>query len=650
MVALEQVVDAFSPLRDYLRNPPPLLPTEPPEDPPVVVEYPRVKFAGVMAKVEADCRRKLLGGLAELFKGANQDRRLTGLTRLDNETNALSAVLAHYLAVRSGEATQLELEEALERSASSYVPRHLRSAATLARRAKRPAVMLPGLAEAVSGTIYFRSSQVVDAAEDALVRQFVLPWGTLPGETAAEERSYVLWRMAIRLSLATAFVRSIAYDEVWGPVANPEPGRKILLSMGIYGTGGYWLSKLVPRLAVELSLHETFDALRAALRVPETAWLGEYVALGDDRRAASYDVAMKLLSLPREAQAWRNQHLERERDVAKRGQLFPFRFPTIPGDLWNRSSKAARPPSPPEDEKEDKLPQGPDQMHARPQATERIKLAIELWEQYVGRAEFKPDLLAHVITAGSLRNGGAHPPHKTHRNGAMFDTTIGIGHAKAQRGFTMADAVEIAGNEGVVTELLMEEMLNKELFPLNEPPEEIGDNQRFAGVLLGKPRPVFRYPKSEVKTNLVGVAVPCQELGTRYTQCLLLTFPSQILFASWEMLSEAKRSLIARIQDCLEVAQDEDPGSDDEKVLRYILDRLGPPPSEDFPPNGHDRELFPLADHYNHWHVSYDAAEVEREKDEAKNRAVEWIRAKGSILVWSSVLADQVLRDPYESP
>ncbi|HWO20383.1 MAG TPA: hypothetical protein VNO30_16555 [Kofleriaceae bacterium] len=614
----------------------------------------------MLGKLEGESRRKFLIQVAQEFAKAHASRRAQGLARVASDTERLRAALDAFVRIEEGEAIQRELEEAAGRG-NLWVPSWIK----ISDREKRyasSAVALPKFGEALIGTIYEAAARDLDAAEE----QLVLGVTTLSvhGSDADEaRRGYVNFRQAMRMALATTFVRSVAYDEVWGPVANPPPGRKLHFPRGIYGTAGYRLSQIIPTLADDLV--RSYEPLRSELNAEANDWIRSYVSVGGRGGVTAYNVEEQLTALSREVRIWQDQH--RDAASSQRGESFPFQFPRIPFHVIAGGS-ATSPggttpveprddPPPAEDESsehetgattgEEKESEGPDHMHARPEAVERIQLVIRLWNQYRGLLQLPG--FEHEITAGSLLYGGAHPPHQTHRNGAMFDTVLrGIGVAVCERHLvleTSDDELEVEESAPPILPPIKGqiEQLQRELYWLQEPDSESSGFSMWSSDTkpLEESCLEYHFPPSLVARPHQHEAIMYQELGVRYTQCVLLSFPSQVLFASWKMLRDAKLGLMDAVAKQSESTRVEEA----RKALAWIKKELGSRPPQVKPvrlkddnyAEGSHENLFPRADHANHWHVSYDAAELEKE-NAARDHALEWVRNHGAELIFRSLL------------
>ena len=109
----------------------------------------------------------------------------------------------------------------------------------------------------------------------------------------------------------------------------------------------------------------------------------------------------------------------------------------------------------------------------------------------------------------------------------------------------------------------------------------------------------------------------------RITQCILLSFPSQVILQDWRTLRDATNDLIDRFEK-LEASAAEDA---DKSAIRHILQWLGKrEPTEEPPPPGHGRLLPGVPKHHDHWHVSYHPSDVEAPPD-GREAALLWIEA-----------------------
>jgi hypothetical protein len=633
---------------------------DPVPGPEMLLLRPPTEVAELLRALEEEVRaRHLLPTLATLFTRADGARRRKGREQVYADLERLRAALEAWLSVDAEAALAAAFAPHPAREGEAEVPppwiadraaqARVRELEAVARRAV-DSDALPPLAPALNKTVFRSSAAAVDKAEKRLLPAIRRLGALSSAEDAAQTLAeYALWRRAVRVALATALVRAIAYDEVWGPRVTPAPpGHKVPFDQGIYGTLGWELSLRVPVLAQQIRDLPAYVRLREVLAGEDAAWVRPYVRVGGGQNASAYEVDARLVSIGGQAQAWRTGGDGCA--TADRGKRFPSEFPPIPG------SGAG--------------PAGPDHMFARPNAVRRIRLVSDVWDEVRARLGVEEDRLKQVITAGSLRFGGAHPPHKTHRNGAMFDIDLaGLPNSVCEDNLPIrvsapvvrrasesprAAAVQEGADEyGAVARVrdvadLTPERLLHRLFPLDdsgEPrPQRPNGEEAEEQVCLE-----YGFPPSMREKTARG-EIALEEVGVRYVQAALLTFPSQVLFASWHMLRDAKTSLIAEVDRRLAEARGDDPEGEDARGLAAVrrLLRSVPPRTR---PKGSFEELVPDLAHFDHWHLSYLPDDVDGPTNDARELALGWVAGYGHELVFASAFpAPQAYEAPAPEP
>ncbi|HXQ32881.1 MAG TPA: hypothetical protein VN843_02545, partial [Anaerolineales bacterium] len=200
---------------------------------------------------------------------------------------------------------------------------------------------------------------------------------------------------------------------------------------------------------------------------------------------------------------------------------------------------------------------------------------------------------------GSLQHGGAHPPHTTHRKGAEFDIVV--------RGLLV---LECKGKSQVA---------EGELF--------LGEDALFTDDDEGEELVSFCtkwvYPSRRLTWDDNGKEkeISVEAVAQKLTQCMLLTFPSQILLASWDTLRDAYNQLVERLKQ-LEAKQNSD---EDKQAVAHLLEFLDPPAPNIKPEKPH-RMLAPDDKHEDHWHLTYQPSELEHPPD-GRDQALSWVDA-----------------------
>jgi hypothetical protein len=533
------------------------------------------------------------------------ERRQKALVELEAELAQLRSGLAAYLAAELDE-TGLDAVFAELQGGRRTTGAGARAWGIALAGNAFPTAAPRGLLGAAVGELTRFEAQLAPAAS-----QLALTTRTWRVEARA---IYSLWFGLARVCLAVAVLDGLPYCEIWE---------------GVYGNGGWLLAEKLSSLVDEVRRSRAFQALVASRA--EQRWIERYATLGETASVAiSFPLAQTLVRLEAEPALWRDYCRRNACRADERGRAHPFTFAEIPPELHAYPGLQGM---------------KPDHMYALPAAQERVQRTKRLWDELlcpqIVALEGKPPFFR--INAGSLEHGGAHPPHTAHRNGAMFD--LGLGQPGQFPIPVCPDQAAIYGGEPEVSGQQEAELTPGEsdivkllkrlagrLFVLLEP-EETGELPEGVRLLTKFCSGEFRFPRGGVATK-AGRVIPWQTIAVRYTQTMLLTFPSQILFASWTVLREARADLLMRVEQViLGRAQEGVPADDDEgRALAFLRERFTPAPPRQRPVervwgSRPQTRLLVAEDHADHWHVSYDPLDLER-ADEERELAFAWLENK----------------------
>lgn len=571
---------------------------------------PAVRFGMKIEALRAALERDLLRAVAQKLAGTSA-RRTELLAAVEHDIDILVRAIRRWLdvdfegpTVRLFRPLRIELDPRL-RGAQN---RRRAAAAKTVVEAVRILAELKGLLDETPrledlerGTVFARWPKQVDAFEQALspgVTAFAFLSERLAEDTAQD---LVGWLQLVRLGAAVAVVRAVAFRRVWGPV--PGLSEKAEFRDGLYGTLGYTLAERAAELAAGVAEHPLFESLRE--REPYYPWMARYVTFSGDPQGVQYPIGREIGAVAAESTAWR-LHCHREGCTQQdKGLVWPFEFTPLTGEEHGDRSLAGK---------------QPDHMYARPAATLRVLQARHNWRFVHRLMKLPDDTLQFKVNAASLRWGGAHPPHRTHRDGAMFDLDLTVPGNESLDPVCMRKAAVIFGEpviEGQPREesiLVQMKRLLASIFTLMEPtPDE-------------DPTDVLEFCASDflyAKERRVAGQKP-EVIARRYTQCMLLTFPSQVLFASWVVLRDAWNGLFDRVNE-LVAANDRALGDEGKAALAKLRSFFDTPAPGPKPSKSHfKRLLYPRDDHDDHWHVSYNPDDLEDDKFE-RAKTLLWI-------------------------
>lgn len=472
------------------------------------------------------------------------------------------------------------------------------------------------LVSQLGGELYRPFARLVAAVERNLAPEIILAFES---ERLIEEArdQFIIWSRLVRYCLAAVILGSLDYKKAWGTAKVYCKKGEDVKWTGIYGTGGYRLSEHISTIATDIQTLPAYDQLKRDLETYPR--LSVFVSFSDSIAGPTqFPLGKWLTRSAFEPKIWRecrpcHSRVDPSAGLRKRaagdetcgpndqGQLFPFEFQRIARDLVNPwvDPKSLRPD----------VPDNADHMFARSLAQARLRIVKNHWEVF--RTQLKPDLsvdsaserdpkfrdLELRLTAGSLQYGGAHPPHSSHRRGAEFDIVV--------RGLLSLECKSKGRVE--VAEMLLGEGV---LFTLDD-----------EGEILVSFCNKWVYPSRRITWNNNGSVkdIPVSAVALKLTQCMLLTFPSQILLASWDTLRDAYNNLASRLKDVGAKQESEE----DKKAVAHLLEYLRPPAPKDRPEKP-CRMLTPEDNHYDHWHLTYLPSELENPPD-GREQALRWI-------------------------
>lgn len=483
-----------------------------------------------------------------------------------------------------------------------------------------------------SGTLYRAIARGVDAAERRLMPKMPQVTFEIETKTGQAREEFLVWFRLVRACVAVSVLDAIPYQTVWGQTFTRQCGRtRVYEPEGIYGDAGYWLASQIFEMAASLRMLPEYQGLGAAAN--DHPWLVTYASFSSSASDASqYPLAQKVDSLAFDPLVWRDHCKLVGCPIPAQGQLYPFEFPPIDPDVVNDES----------------LSGVQDHMYARVPAQRMIRRARYHWDYY--RTQVKPELkvagatekqiaadgfkqLDLRLTAGTLRFGGAHPPHGAHRNGAMFDVVVRAVlplHCPGQQEISEEDDVrqamsdsQGAGGGTRTIPVRIEGASGAPAAPASAAAPTLFWNGPYASTeyFIRSRCKQWDYPKRRFTWKKDGSGeIAIEELGVRITQCFLLTFPSQIILADWRTLRDATNRLIIRMGELAE-RQTDDEGK---RAVAHIIKWLGEPAVAAAPDGPWRGRLSLLPGHHHHWHVSYPPAELEAPSDD-REPALAWI-------------------------
>jgi hypothetical protein len=402
----------------------------------------------------------------------------------------------------------------------------------------------PALPSVGGGRIFGAWTKSLEAAEKALAGPLLqAPSG---GADLWRIQEALAWTRLVRLSFAVAMEIALDHEAVWSLVD---------------GDAGWWLSQDRERriaALVSLPLFQELEALRAA---------GGFLdALGLLRVIPSAGDLQRLVPA---AAAWRRACSEEPCAVHHLGTLHPWTFPRMPSPQLAPSAQAP-------------------QFFARPPAQARLRLLKDLWEER-RRLLVRDGVVTHAsefefaVSAGSLAHGGKHPPHQEHRNGAQFDVFLKSLPALEKRDTGALIAIPSHPSEmSSDDESDMPEPDGADLEDAEPPPVQ---------------RPVewrFRADRRERERTEVALA---------FTECVYLTFPFSVIYASAFVTQFARARLLDRLD---RLGASADPAGPLRDAVARIRERVAAAIPDPYRGQDEDRQRAIREGHKDHWHLSYD--------------------------------------------
>jgi hypothetical protein len=505
-----------------------------------------------------------------------------------------------------------------------------------------------GLGPIVRGTLLGPIARGVDAAELEIFSRVLVPTFVIELQRLldAARDELVIWFRLVRSCLAVALLDGLPYAAIWGDAYKTACRRVQVGDRGIYGEAGYWLAMEVLKMAMDIELSPVWEQLMAV--ATGDSWLAEFASFSPSLAAPSqYPLVRKRNQLAFEPNQWRQRCSIVPCRIDQQGEQFPFEFPPVEQDVMNNPELVGQ----------------QDQMYARANAQTLIRFVRTLWDAYRDdvmegmKVELGPEEEKEIqkpekqreaardrrrdlefrVGAATLQHGGAHPPHRTHRNGAMFDVVVrGVLplHCKGQPEMSDEDAnareAEWAGGalgrrsgggtiparaEGMPLVVPAQAPQSQSLF--TEGPFGAADDP---GQEVRSPCRQWEYPARTIK--LKGGTIAIEKVGMRITQCILLSFPSQVILADWRTLRDATNDLIDRFEKLQATASEDD----DTSAVTHMLKWLGAREPDEEPPPPWRGRLLLVPRHEDHWHVSYLPKDVE-EPPEGRDAALHWIES-----------------------
>jgi hypothetical protein len=486
------------------------------------------------------------------------------------------------------------------------------------------------LVSQLGGELYRPFASLIAATERSLAPEFHL---VFESEKLIEEarNQFIVWQQLVRYCLAVVILGSLDYKKVWGTSKVVCKRGEEVKWTGVYGTAGYRLSQYVSMIATDLHTLPAYDRLLRNLEAFPR--LSVFVDVSNNiANPTQFLLTQRFTQLAFEPKIWRDwcplhpqmdpssgvkKHFAGDRNCGPndQGQFFPFEFQRIAPDLINSWID-------PESLKRE-VPENADHMFARPTAQTRLQIVKNHWEVFRNQVKFDLTVdpatekdamrrdLELRLTAGSLQYGGAHPPHSSHRRGAEFDIVV--------RGILNLECKSKGQIEG--GELVLGEILPSEDVTLFTDDDE--------GLQLISFCTKWAYPSRRITWNDKGIRkeIPIAVVALKLTQCMLLTFPSQILISSWDTLRDAYNKLTERFRE-LEMKQTSDK---DKKAVNHLLEYLKPSapqmrPEHPFRNGGAPSALTLNPDdaHWHHWHLTYLPSELEN-PPEGREQVLKWI-------------------------
>lgn len=513
-----------------------------------------VRFVSELNKLEEDLRRRFFLAYRNLFhrKKAGSNVRQRSLVTLKLAVEDLSKAIEEYV--------EIGLDVKLAKSYFKELPMELGAARRPLLEIAKSMVDAPFVRYAfpslIKESFYRQTAELVDRAEMRLKPE--IPDWVFASSSVLErlKNELFVWHKTVRLCIATVVISSIPYREIWGALPpDPENYRwRKAFKDGVHGDAGYYLSEKVATMAEKLLQSPTFVQVKGSVNAYER--IAGYVTFSQTQMM-QFPVEKKLHGTYKGARNWIDGCKLNKCTVGDLGVTYPWTFHPINGLLFGSDPK----PDP-----------FPDHMYARLAAEDRAVKVSRYWNFARGeliRAKVitRPSDFQFVITAGTLRHGGTHPPHLTHRDGSMFDMDL-------------TDLPVMASPFSTDEE---PRFSTKRRVPMEVPEYESDDS-----VLVGSPmaEELLEFAPIEEQIRYIRVA-------RKFTQCIYLTFPGSVIYGARSILEKARDELIARVRKLMDSTVDENRLKKLDDVQKMLLNK--------------ELVLRPIikADHRDHWHVNY---------------------------------------------
>lgn len=417
---------------------------------------------------------------------------------------------------------------------------------------------VPSIKDVAAGGLLKAWVKTIDKTELTLTRQAFRGPSDRRGINWFERAEFLAWVKVVRLCIVCRSVEAMDPRLVWDKVD---------------GDAGWWLSEHVADMIAVLVKQPLF------LEIEELQVLRDSIlrSLGIDR---SLPTRASLDLLVQAAKTWRDGcGAVSSCTVSDLGTRTPWPFDRIDARLSASPGAVAIAGD---------LPQ----FHARPAATDRVNLVQDLWlwrreRLLTQRVLTRPDQFRFILVAGSLAHGGRHPPHETHRNGCMFDIDL----------TTIPDLVKEFGPADFHSPDPPLSVDEEEI--LLEPDVPADDESLSAPADATLPRTEeWNFPSHKQEREFLAACVA-------FTECIYLSFPSSVIYASRLITDSAKVKLTRR----LEMLRDQTPPEQSDALqlitqIKDVVSRINPAPYDRMPA---EKQTLVRRGHRNHWHVSYDA-------------------------------------------
>ncbi|NKE72897.1 hypothetical protein [Candidatus Manganitrophus noduliformans] len=482
--------------------------------PPPPYYYPTpTKFKATLTKLKENLRSKLLARFPPPEKKSRpyHDTERTLLTSMDN----MEAMITTYLEVKPVEPVLVGMTIFPTLSGS------------VGRRK-------PTFKSSAVGDFYVQVAPLVQRVETDLAPEAfpVDDWQ----QFLPKFEEHMAWVKIVRLCIVITMVNALDYKSIWGKKD---------------GDAGWSLSERAKDCAAFILKLEAYNEISIHL-LNEDTFLED---LGLRNSVQTYIQAIE--SLIREVNIWQNWCKLKVCSVGELGETYPWEFKPIPRDLFSAGDLVSAP--------------FPVEMYARDGAIIKAAKVKKLWDNLIERGVVSNDF-QFCITAGTLKHGGAHPPHIEHRNGSMFDFDLkNLPNLVGREGpatlvVTMGQHVE---EEPIGVVLELEYSLGDRLFDWDFPPHK-------------------RYEEF-------------YNVAKKFTKCIYLTFPTSVLYASEKITVQAKKELLIRIDELLATTIDK-ANIADLSAIREAIKKINPTPWKGKPKEKQDKMRL---QHRHHWHVNY---------------------------------------------